>query len=183
MNGLHSHAVFCWSKVMNMFRNYEHSVQCKGVCAYVCVCVCPIHVFHFGSAVVLNAQLFKAVTFIEEFSYILSIYQSSCPVLILWQRNLIFTYRSAASSITLNERQSIVTFFCFLLGPCLWHHRPWIAAWDCCLVSVATIMQCGPLYHSHHLSTPGALCMVIFNVYHVRRLSMFNIDHISCYKS
>jgi hypothetical protein len=132
---------------------------------HVCVCVCPIHVFHFSSAVVLNTQLFKVVTFIEEFSYILSIYQSSCPVLILWQRNIIFTYRSAASSITLNEKQSIVTFFCFLLAPCLWHHRPRIAAWDFCLVSVATIMQCGPLSHSHHLSTLGALCMV--NVYNL----------------
>lgn len=42
-----------------------------------------IRVFHFGLAVVLNKQLFKVVTFVKEFSYILSIYQSSCPVLIL----------------------------------------------------------------------------------------------------
>ena len=73
---------------MNLFRNYEHSVQCKGACTvhmreHVPVCMCHIHVFRLGLAVVLNTQLFKAVTFVKEFSYILSIYQSSCPVLIL----------------------------------------------------------------------------------------------------
>jgi len=69
-------------------------------------------------------------------------------------------YQSAASSITVNEKQSIATLFWFLLGPWLWRHRPRIGAWDFCLVSMAAIMLCGPLSHSHHLSTLGALCMV-----------------------
>jgi len=78
---------------MNLFRNCEHSVQCKGacmyarafacMCAWVCMCVCHIHLFHFGLTGVLNTQLFKAVTSVKEFSYILCIYQSSCPVIIL----------------------------------------------------------------------------------------------------
>ena len=163
-NSLHSHAVFCWGKVMNLLGTMNAVCSVK---VYVriserasvraCVRACQIHVFHFGLAVVLNTQLFKAVTFGKEFSYILSIYQSSCPVFILWQCNIIFTYRSAASSITLNEKQLNVIFFCFLLGPWLWHHRPRIAAWGFCLVSVAAVMLCGPLGHSQHFSKLGGI--------------------------
>jgi hypothetical protein len=160
---------------MNLFRNYEHSVQCKGACTYawVCVCVCLSVIFMYSTLVlpvVLPTQLFKTVTSVKEFSYVLNIYQGSCPILILWQRNIAFTHQSATSLITSNKKEVRLSFFCFLLGPWLWHYRSRIAVWDFYLVSVASVMLCDPhgICHalwptkscSQHLSTLGAFCMV-----------------------